>query len=147
MTGARPLARRLFVFIAIGLLATACSRPSLITQDEAEAQIERGAALNATTATYHLSHVRVTLEKVVSLPDGMLGFRFSLGTSSPDCCSFFPRVALAAGGAGAAPATDVVVPMSDVGPDGVLPMHMWLRGTKKKPSFEVDLASLGVPTG
>jgi hypothetical protein len=149
MTGSKRLARTLTGLIASVLFATACSgTSSVITQGEAEAQIETGTALNTTTATYHLSHVRVTLEKVVSLPDGMLGFRFSLGSSSPACCSFFPRVALTdAGVPGAAPTTDVVVLMSDIGPGGVLPMHMWLRGTDEKPSFGVDLAALGVPMG
>jgi len=117
-----------------------------MTQTEATVWIGSGAALNDTTATYHLSHVRLTLEKVVALPEDMLGLRFSFEGTSPDCCGLFPRVAFPTDGGPPAPATDVVLPSTDVQPDGTLPMHMWIRATGAKPSFEVDLPSLGVPT-
>jgi hypothetical protein len=130
------------------LALSACGRDAVIPHGEAESRIETGPALNAETATYHLAHVQVTLEKVVALPDDMLGLRFSFGAASSDCCEFFPRAALvdATGHATSIPYTDVAVPVSDIGPDGILQMHMWRRGTTHKPSFRVDLAGLGVPT-
>src|SRR4051812_39478519 len=135
MTWPGPSLRTCLLALAI-VAATGCSHPSVITQGQAETQIEGGVALNTTTATYHLAHVRLTLDKVVSLPDGMLGLRFSFGSRSPDCCSLFPRAALTNDtGDVQTRTTEVVVPMSDIGPDGVLPMHLWLRGTTHKPSF------------
>ena len=135
------------LLLAMSLLAVACSHGSLISQSDAEARIDSDTALNASTATYHLSHVRLTLEKVVALPDGMLGLRFSYRGDSPDCCRIFPFAALPGSqGDPAAGSTDIVIPRSDVGADGILPMHLWIRATDEKPSFQVDLASLGVPT-
>ena len=136
-----------FVISIAALMAASCvHRTSTITQDEASTRIENGAALNTTTATYHLADVQLTLEKVVALPQGMLGLRFSFGASSPDCCSLFPRAALMdSSGQLPAPSTDIVVPASDV-QHGTLAMHMWIRGTDHKPPFTLDLASLGVPT-
>jgi hypothetical protein len=135
------------VLLAIPLIAIACSHGSVIGQSDAEARIDSDAALNTTTATYHLSHVRLTLEKVVALPDGMLGLRFSYRGDSPDCCRIFPFAALPGSqGDPAAGSTDIVVPRSDVGADGILRMHLWIRATDEKPSFRVDLAGLGVPT-
>ena len=133
--------------LAICLLAVACSHGSVINQGDAEARIDSDPALNTSTATYHLSHVRLTLEKVVALPDGMLGLRFSYGGDSPDCCRIFPFAALPGSqDDSAAGSTVVVIPRSDAGASGVIPMHLWIRGTDEKPSFRVDLASLGVPT-
>jgi hypothetical protein len=144
-----PVGRRasaLAISLAALAAATFVHLTPVTTQDEATARIGSGNALNATTATYHLSHVRLTLEKVVALPEGMLGLRFSFGDSAPDCCSLFPRVALMdSAGRPAAPSTDIVIPASDLH-DGRLAMHMWIRGTSHKPPFSVDLASLGVPT-
>jgi len=129
------------------LLAVACSQGSVISQGDAEARIDGDAALNTSTATYHLSHVRLTLEKVVALPDGMLGLRFSYGGDSPDCCRIFPFAALPGSQDDpAAGSTDIAIPRSDAGADGVIPMHLWIRATNEKPSFRVDLAGLGVPT-
>lgn len=127
------------------VVAAACSHPSAMTQDDATSRIDSGAALNTQTARYHLAHIQLTLEKVVALPDGMLGLRFSFGASSADCCSLFPRAALT-DSTRASASTDVVIPAADIRPNGVLPMHMWVRDTNQKPSFRVDLASLGVPT-
>jgi len=141
----RTLPALLIAMLAV--TAVACSESAVLTQNDATAGIDAGAALNNDTPTYHLASVRLTLEKVVTLPDGMLGLRFSFGSRSPDCCALFPRAALAGGsGNPSASATDVVIPASDVTPNGVLPMHIWLRGTRHKPSFRIDLASLGVPT-
>ena len=133
--------------LAICLLAVACSHGSVINQGDAEARIDSDPALNTSTATYHLSHVRLTLEKVVALPDGMLGLRFSYGGDSSNCCRIFPFAALPGSQDDpAAGSTHVVIPRSDAGASGVIPMHLWIRGTDEKPSFRVDLASLGVPT-
>jgi hypothetical protein len=132
--------------LAISLLAVACSHGSVISRGDAEARIDGDAALNTSTATYHLSHVRLTLEKVVALPDGMLGLRFSYGGASSDCCRIFPSAALPGSQDDpAASSTDVVIPSPDAGANGVIPMHLWIRATDEKPSFRVDLAALGVP--
>jgi hypothetical protein len=134
------------LLLAMSLLAVACSHGSLISQSDAEARIDSDAALNTSRATYHLSHVRLTLEKVVALPDGMLGLRFSYGGDSSDCCRIFPFAALPGSQDDpAAGSTDVVIPRPEAGANGVIPMHLWIRATDEKPSFQVDLASLGVP--
>ena len=91
--------------------------------------------------------MRLTLEKVVALPDGMLGLRFSYGGDSSDCCRIFPFAALPGSQDDpTAGSTDVVIPRPAAGAHGVIPMHLWIRATDEKPSFQVDLASLGVPT-
>jgi hypothetical protein len=82
---------------------------------------------------------------VVALPGDELGLRFSFGSSATDCCSLFPYVALDET-PGTPHPTDVVIPVSDIGADGVLSMHMWRRDTGQKPAFRIDLAELGVPT-
>ena len=135
------------LLLAMALLAVACSHGSLISQSDAEARIDSDAALNTSTATYHLSHVQLTLEKVVALPDGMLGLRFSYGGVSSDCCRIFPFAALPGSQDDpAAGSTDVVIPRPDAGANGAIPMHLWIRATDEKPSFYVDLVGLGVPT-
>jgi hypothetical protein len=145
-----PSVRRLSALLIslAALTAAACvHRASLITQDEAARRIDTGRALNTETVTYQLTRVQLTVDKVVALPNGMLGIRFSYGSASPDCCSVFPRVALQDGsGNPTTSSTDIVIPASDIGPDGTLPMHLWLRGTDRKPSFLIDFRSLGVPT-
>src|SRR3954453_9007007 len=142
---ARTLPALLIAMLAV--TAVACSESAVLTQNDATAGIDAGAALNNDTPTYHVASVRLTLEKVVTLPDGMLGFLFSFGSPPPACCALFPPAALAGGsGNPSARATDVVIPASDVTPNGVLSMHIWLRGTPQKPSFRIDLASLGVST-
>jgi len=150
MTSGADTARRCSIGVAllVCLALSGCGRDAVVSHDEAESRIETGPALNAETPTYHLAHVDVTLEKVVALPDDMLGLRFSFGSAPSDCCEFFPRAALvdAAGRATSIPYTDVAVSVSNIDPDGTLQMHMWRRGTTRKPSFRVDLAGLGVPT-
>jgi hypothetical protein len=144
-----PVGRRLtaLVISVIALMAASCvHRTSTITQDEASARISTGPALNTTTATYELADVRLTLEKVVALAEGMLGLGFSFGDASPDCCSLFPRAALAGEGGAPSNPTDIVIPAADAQANGKLPMHIWIRATGDNPSFKVDLPSLGVPT-
>src|SRR3954468_2058690 len=87
----RTLPALLIAMLAV--TAVACSESAVLTQNDATAGIDAGAALNNDTPTYHVASVRLTLEKVVTLPDGMLGLRFSFGSRSPDCCAPFPPAA------------------------------------------------------
>ena len=53
-------------------------------------------SLNATSGHYRTRSTEITLTKVVSLPQGQLGFRFVVASAALQgrCCSFFPRVGL-----------------------------------------------------
>jgi hypothetical protein len=132
--------------LAVALTASACSH-AVRTQSDAVAAIDAGIALNARPGTYRISDVTVSLAKVVALQDGMLGLRFSFDSDSATCCSLFPRVALPSdnSGQGVVPSTSVVVPTSDVAPDGTLKMTLWEGpGSGRTRSFTVDLSALDV---
>jgi hypothetical protein len=130
--------------LAVALSVSACSH-AVTTQGDAVARINSGTALNARPGTYQIADVRVTLVKVVSLPDDELGLRFSFVSNSPNCCSLFPRVALAAGPSGerAVPSTEVVILRSDVKADGTLEMQLSEKGGSTVP-FTINLGQLGV---
>jgi hypothetical protein len=132
------------VAIALALALSACSNP-LRTQDDAVTRIDSGTALNTHSATYSVAGIRVTLEKVVSLPNDWLGLRFSFDSATPNCCSLFPRIALAPGasGARAVPSTSVVIARSDVASDGTIEMRLSNNGGSTVP-FTIDLRRLGV---
>jgi hypothetical protein len=132
------------VTIAVALALSACSHP-VRTQDDAVAKIDSGAALNSRPGNYRVAGVQVTLVKVVSLPDNELGLRFSFDSASRDCCSLFPRIALATDPSGeqAVPSTSVVILKSDVKADGSLEMRLSNNGGSTVP-FTVDLRELGV---
>jgi hypothetical protein len=132
------------VAIALALALSACSHP-LLTQDDAVARIDSGTALNTRSGTYRVADVRVTLTKVVSLPDDQVGLRFSFDSTAHDCCSLFPRIALASGssGAKAVPSTSVVIRSSDIAADGTLAMRLSTNGETTVP-FTIDLRLLGV---
>jgi hypothetical protein len=132
------------VAIALALALSACSH-SPLTQDDAVARIDSGTALNTHSGTYRVADVRVTLVKVVSLPDHQVGLRFSFDSTAPNCCSLFPRIALASGssGAKAVPSTSIVILSSDIAADGTLEMRLSKSGGTTV-SFTINLRRLGV---
>ncbi len=133
------------MMLTIALTLSACSH-TISTQGEAVARIDSGAALNTRPGNYRVSDVRVTLDKIVSLPDNEFGLRFSFVSDSVNCCSLFPRIALAPGPSGEreVPFTDVVIRSSDIGADGTLEMRLSENGGSTVP-FTIDLRGLGVP--
>jgi hypothetical protein len=86
----------------------------------------------------------VTLVKVVSLPRGQIGLRFSFLSDSPNCCSLFPRLALQPDPSGVPPnpSTTVVIPRSDIASDGTLQMRLSKGGASTIP-FTIDFLQLG----
>jgi hypothetical protein len=145
-----PIAALLVAAAAV----TACSHPVTVsTQQEARARIDAGMALNSKAGHYTVGSVDVELVKVVQLSEEEIGMAFvmrsSLG-SLEDCCTIFPRVALArAAGdpvAGWSGLVYVVEPSSDLTPDGTIEMRLFGHdpGPRLLGSFTVDLSALGV---
>jgi hypothetical protein len=135
------------IILAAGVTMSACSH-RVLTEDDAVTGIDSGSALNARPGAYRVSDVRVTLVKVVSLPDERLGLRFSFKSNSPGCCSVFPRIALAPGRSGnhPFPTTSIVIPTSSIAADGSLRMRLSESGGATVP-FTIDLRALGVSVG
>jgi hypothetical protein len=120
-----------------------CSH-AVATQREAVARVDAGTALNARSGIYRVADATVTLEKVVSLPRGQIGLRFSFVSDSPNCCSLFPRLGLASGPSGVppSPSTTVVILRSDIASDGTLEMRLSEGGRSTVP-FTIDFRQLG----
>jgi hypothetical protein len=145
ITQMKLIVRCAVAFVVAGAMAS-CSH-DVLSQADATSGIDRGTAMNTQTGSYHVRNVDVTLEKVVSLSDGMLGLRFAFDSDLTDCCSLFPRADLSDDPikeTNTPPMTDVVVPAAYV-QDGKLVMHLWDRNTShKSQAFTVDFAALGI---
>jgi hypothetical protein len=92
------VSRRIAVLaISTLVLLTGCSSPpGVTTQIGLHEQLESGVSLNAVSGHYRAGATEITLTKIVSLPQGQLGFRFVVASAAlkGQCCSFFPRVGL-----------------------------------------------------
>jgi hypothetical protein len=129
--------------VALAASLASCSH-GVLSQADAASEIDAGSALNTHAGSYHAHGVDVTLVKVVSLPDEMLGLRFSFDSDLPQCCSVFPRIALSQGPDTDAHSSteDIVVPVADI-EDGKLTMRL-SDGASPTSPFTVDLAALEV---
>jgi len=148
----RALAKNRIAVIMVLVLLTACaSTPEVPTQVGLHEQLESGRLLNSTSGHYRAGIAKVTLTKVVSLPQDRLGLRFVISFPSLRgmCCSFFPRLAL--DGQSVAPMPDGTYqveiaedPVSIVGPGRIRFHLVGGQPLRTLGYFWLDLSALGV---
>ena len=137
--------------IAALVLLVGCSSSSdITTQIGLHEQLESGVSLNFTSGHYRAGATKITLTKVVSLPQSQLGFRFVVASPSLKgrCCSLFPQIGL--DGLNVTPLSDGAYQV-DVAEDpvsieeGKIRFHLLGgRPLRTLGYFSLNLAALGV---
>ena len=136
---------------ALVLLIGCSSPPDVLTQIDLHEQLESGVSLNSTNGHYRAGATEVTLAKIVSLPQGQLGFRFVISSPSlkGQCCSMFPQMGLDAPGVTPLPdgtyQVDIAEDPASIASDGKLRFHLLGgRPIRTLGYFSLDLSALGV---